>query len=592
MANKQQKLSALQIDERIVELTKNLVDQPKDRKTKILFVNESSILGSGFATYGRELIKRLFATGKYDIAEYGSYVSQQDEKLKDVPWKHYASMPDIIKQSKDGKVVYHPEQIKEYSQKKTNQFGEWKFDHILLEFKPDVVVDVRDWWMVEFEERTPLRKNFVWVLLAPVDGHPQQWEWIATYERTNHVLGYSQFAKNVLEKQSGGRIKVEGVFSPGADVEVFKPMDKSALKLQYFGNPKLKIIGTVMRNQGRKLYPSLIQAYKIFKDQYPEDFKGTVLYLHTSIPDVGWDIRESLKRTNMFRDVVLTYMCQECGHVFSSFIMGDKSTNYFGKCQKCGAMKARCPNTKDFLSPEKLAEIYNLFDVYVQFSISEGFGMPIVEAKACGVPVLCTDNTAMSEQARNGGAFPIPTIQDGPFSTFTESLGNSSNGAMREWDLPSRTALAKMLSNFFKLPKDKIDTLSKQARECVLNNYTWDQCKEKWEKFLDGIKIKDRKLYWDKPLEILNPKNIKAITDIPEGMDNAVFVQYLYKEILNESVDDKHKGFCDWKNALDKGGNREATLKFFVDVANNHNHCEYMRTGEKPKNSNRRIVII
>jgi len=47
-------------------------------KKRILFIGEASPLETGFSNYYRQLLSRLQETGKYDIAELGSYIRHGD----------------------------------------------------------------------------------------------------------------------------------------------------------------------------------------------------------------------------------------------------------------------------------------------------------------------------------------------------------------------------------------------------------------------------------------------------------------------------------------------------------------------------------
>ena len=53
-------------------------------------------------------------------------------------------------------------------------------------------------------------------------------------------------------------------------------------------------------------------------------------------------------------------------------------------------------------SVDWLAQFYSAIDVLLSPSYGEGFGVPIVEAQACGTPVIVTDFTAMSELLGDG----------------------------------------------------------------------------------------------------------------------------------------------------------------------------------------------
>ena len=55
---------------------------------------------------------------------------------------------------------------------------------------------------------------------------------------------------------------------------------------------------------------------------------------------------------------------------------------------------------------EWMALLYNAADVLLAASMSEGFGIPLIEAQACGTPVITTDWTSMPELVRWGVAVP------------------------------------------------------------------------------------------------------------------------------------------------------------------------------------------
>lgn len=71
----------------------------------------------------------------------------------------------------------------------------------------------------------------------------------------------------------------------------------------------------------------------------------------------------------------------------------------------------------DFVPVDVLAAIYNLADALVFPSLYEGFGLPVVEAMACGTPVITSPNGSLREVAGGAAEYvnPIDTqsIADG-----------------------------------------------------------------------------------------------------------------------------------------------------------------------------------
>jgi glycosyltransferase involved in cell wall biosynthesis len=51
---------------------------------------------------------------------------------------------------------------------------------------------------------------------------------------------------------------------------------------------------------------------------------------------------------------------------------------------------------------DAMAKIYSSLDVLLNCSMGEGYGVPIIEAQSCGVPVVVTDFSAMTELCGSG----------------------------------------------------------------------------------------------------------------------------------------------------------------------------------------------
>jgi glycosyltransferase involved in cell wall biosynthesis len=56
-----------------------------------------------------------------------------------------------------------------------------------------------------------------------------------------------------------------------------------------------------------------------------------------------------------------------------------------------------------FVSDQMLLQLYNACDCFVFPSLYEGFGLPILEAMACGRAVACSNTSAMPEVADGAG---------------------------------------------------------------------------------------------------------------------------------------------------------------------------------------------
>lgn len=238
-------------------------------KKKILFLTEASFLSTGYAVYGREIMKRLHSSGKYEIAELGCYghVAPLHSEMEafiqlngvprmfDIPWAYYGNLPSESQ-----------EEAQMYNSNMTNQYGEWRFEKVCLDFKPDIVCDFRDFWMHEYVERSPLRQYFKFVVMPTVDSVPLQEQWLYSYSKAEAVLSYSEFGEKALLDSTNRNINYVGVASPAANPDIFKPVpDKIKHKSAMGFEDNAKIVGTVMRNQGENCILTCLKHFQISK---------------------------------------------------------------------------------------------------------------------------------------------------------------------------------------------------------------------------------------------------------------------------------------------------------------------------------------
>ena len=204
--------------------------------------SEASFIKSGFGVYAKEILSRLHKTGKYTIAEFASYGFVNDPRDKEIDWIYYANA-----------VKTEDPRYAEYMSRGDNQFGRWRFEKVVLDFKPDVVIDVRDYWMTAYQKISPVRKYFHWVLMPTVDSKPQQEEWIETFLDADAIFTYSDWGAEVLKYQTSSRINYIDTASPGVDLDTFNIQDKNQIRQKFNLPTDAFVIGSVMRNQKRKL---------------------------------------------------------------------------------------------------------------------------------------------------------------------------------------------------------------------------------------------------------------------------------------------------------------------------------------------------
>lgn len=590
-----------------------------------MFHTESSAISSGYATYTKELLPRLAATGKYELAEFANFGKDGDSKWNDYVkgrWKTYGVMPNNPQENEQ----YHQNSnSQEDGGQNINIFGAYKFNQAVADFQPDAVCSILDNWMSSYILRSPFRKWFKMLWLGPTDGMPQNESWIHDFEQCDLTMCYSDFGIHTLKQQSQ-RIKLfPQPMRTGVDLDVFKPMDRLAVKAEFSIQPDIPIIGAVYRNQKRKLFFDLIDAFAKMKSKYKGEkaIDKSILLIHSAWPDNphSFDYPRHVMRLqaypwmpNHFKgikdSVMQTVMCHGCGRKSVNFafnLYNKPLTNIGGvptvvlPCPHCGEQKATCPYTAGGYTREELAKVYAMMDLYIQCASNEGDSLPMQEAKATGCPVMAVDYSAMAEKVR----FPSEYTHFQPDKLKKTAGVSEANYSCHKGGVPikvDRFFHESETSRIMALPdiNDMADNirdllnndekrlqLGRDARQCVETNYDWDKLIKQWEFVLDNVKAKERTNTWDSPIEVLpEPTTPSVPAEISAGTDEE-YVKWLYLNVLKYPTVDTD-GMKNWLQHLGQGATRQYIYDYFANVAkggtNEENARQSVRVAIAEKN--------
>jgi alpha-1,3-rhamnosyl/mannosyltransferase len=75
-----------------------------------------------------------------------------------------------------------------------------------------------------------------------------------------------------------------------------------------------------------------------------------------------------------------------------------------------------------FITEDDLPALYSAALAFVYPSLNEGFGLPVLEAMACGTPVICSNSASLPEVAGDSALFVSPMDPDGFIAAFRKIL--------------------------------------------------------------------------------------------------------------------------------------------------------------------------
>ena len=308
--------------------------------------------------------------------------------------------------------------------------------HHARHFGADLVITLIDVWTQKgvAQKVAPVR----WLPWFPVDTEPVSPRVLEALEGAALPLVYSRFGERML-RDAG----VACAYVPhGIEPDIYKvlPEDEVAqFRHALFGDAS-HVTLMVAANKGfdRKAFQVNLRAWAAFAREEP----GTLLYIHTD-------------PTAQAQGVDLRALTAALG-IAERVRFPDRYSYYLG------------------YPAEYMALLYNAADVLLAASMSEGFGIPIIEAQACGTPVIVTDFASMPELVRWGVAVP-------PADRFWLS-GLESWWAWPDWRA-IRDALGSVGSDTSEVPVARQISTSGAVRA----EFGWDEVvKRFWRPVLEG----------------------------------------------------------------------------------------------------------
>jgi glycosyltransferase involved in cell wall biosynthesis len=210
-------------------------------------------------------------------------------------------------------------------------------------------------------------------------------------ERLNeiaHVIVWTEYAADELRR--GGYDGTPGIVPLGVDHSTFYPRDRTIAR-DIVTPAKVPrdafIIGCVGRNQPRKRIDLTLAYFAAWMHEY----RHTNTYLHLHVAPTGeqaCDIQSLVRHYDIAERVIISK-----------------------------------PDVGQGIPSEMLARVYSSFDVYLSTTQGEGWGLPCLEAMACGIPGIVPDYSglgswvgdAVCKVACTGSALSAP-LNDYPYT--------------------------------------------------------------------------------------------------------------------------------------------------------------------------------
>jgi glycosyltransferase involved in cell wall biosynthesis len=315
----------------------------------------------------------------------------------------------------------------------------------LRSIKPDVVVCLVDPYEVAFITDANFQElldslEIRWVMYVPIDGVtpngilPEEWRRILC--SADLCVAMSRFGREVC-----ARCGLAAEYIPhGVDLELFKPVRDKHTAKKRLGYEGQFVVLSDARNQVRKMIPRTLEIFADFASSRHD----VLLHMHCDPDDPA-----------------------ASGGVYSYNILEDiDALEISDQVRLTGGMTLEVGGG---LPVSELAAIYAASDVQLLCSYGEGFGLPLLQAAAAGVPPIAGAHSA-SQELVEGHGFAVPS----------EWVVMDDRGFARH--LVDRHEIVKALARLH-ANREELAKRAQESRRFALN-YAWDGIADRWEKVL------------------------------------------------------------------------------------------------------------
>lgn len=406
---------------------------------KIMLLSDSPTLPTGYSNQSKQLTKYLLGKGHeiYWLANGYTGVSLDYIKLSD---------GTEIK----CKIIGSQMGDQYFSKTITKHIREFKIDKLIILLDTFMLYP----WFLNID--TAPAETYFWFPSDGGGGLPKACESIL--KKIDKPVAMSRFG----QKQVKDYHNLEVDYIPhGLDINRFYPLEEEEkIKLKEKWNLKDKfVIGAVARNQPRKNLDRTIKAMRLIADKIP----NAVLFLHLDPNDIAnpnFNILSLVRRYNLENRVVFSGMEAHKGFDWN-----------------------------------KMNEVYNLMDVFLLTTSGEGFGIPIIEAMACEVPVVITNYTTTQElviENKSGEGIKLSGTEE--IDLFKEKLQDYDfkviNGTLTgSWEVERGMCdiedCSERIVKLYLNP-DYRKELGENGRKAVLEKYDFELVGKSWENLLNG----------------------------------------------------------------------------------------------------------